>query len=128
MPSLREPEGCAAVSEALALSLGGPDVHEGSALLRALGHPVRLRVLALLREGPKCVARLNEFVEVSQPNLSQHLMTLRALGLVRCEVQGLKRCYSLADTDFVSALFDLLARVRRIDGSLADRLDDETPG
>lgn len=49
---------------------------------QALSDPKRRTVLALLREGERCVCELVEEMEVSQSLLSFHLKTLKEAGLV----------------------------------------------
>jgi len=58
-------------------------VYEAEAeIYRALGDPVRLRILALLRVREACVCELVGRLPVSQPAVSQHLRKLRQAGLV----------------------------------------------
>lgn len=49
---------------------------------QALSDPKRRTVLALLREGERCVCELVDEMEVSQSLLSFHLKTLKEAGLV----------------------------------------------
>ena len=79
-----------------------------TSLLKVACHPVRLKVLHLLMQGARCVTDVNEFVDVSQPNLSQHLTALREGGLVASHTSGPKRCYYLLRPGFVETLFGLL--------------------
>lgn len=54
-------------------------------LLKALGDPVRLRLLSLIAshaDGEACVCDLNDAFELSQPTISHHLKTLHELGLL----------------------------------------------
>lgn len=51
-------------------------------LFRTLGHPVRIRVLELLQDGPRPVHELLEGIEVEPSNLSQQLAVLRRAGMV----------------------------------------------
>jgi ArsR family transcriptional regulator, arsenate/arsenite/antimonite-responsive transcriptional repressor len=52
-------------------------------LIQALGDPTRLRALVLLREeGVLCVCELTAALNVSQPKMSRHLATMRALDVV----------------------------------------------
>jgi ArsR family transcriptional regulator len=51
-------------------------------LYRALGDPVRLRILALLQVREACVCELVSLLPISQPAVSQHLRKLRQAGLV----------------------------------------------
>ena len=77
---------------------------------RTLGHPVRIRVLELLRDGPRPVRELLTEIEVEASNLSQQLAVLRRTGLVSAVREGGTVIYSLATPDVV----DLLAAARRI--------------
>ncbi len=52
-------------------------------LLKALAHPVRLRILALLRAGELCVCEVAEVLGLAPSTVSEHLTGLRRTGLVR---------------------------------------------
>jgi DNA-binding transcriptional ArsR family regulator len=87
-------------------------------LFRTLGHPVRIRVLELLQDGPKPVRDLLLEIDVEASNLSQQLAVLRRTGLVESSRDGASVMYALSTPDVA----DLLAAGRRILGSvLADR-------
>jgi DNA-binding transcriptional ArsR family regulator len=87
-------------------------------LFRTLGHPVRIRVLELLQDGPKPVRDLLTTIEVEPSNLSQQLAVLRRAGLVRSAREGSLVTYELSTPDVA----DLLAAGRRILGAvLVDR-------
>lgn len=79
------------------------------AILRAVGHPVRLQILELLTERSQCVKDLNVLVPVPQPHLSQHMALLRQAELVDCHVNGPLRCYYLLRPAFVRRLLRLLS-------------------
>ena len=49
---------------------------------RMLGHPVRIRVLELLQDGPMPVRDLLAAIEVEPSSLSQQLAVLRRSGIV----------------------------------------------
>jgi len=42
-------------------------------ILKIIAHPVRIKILEELMKGVKCVSDFEEFLEISQPNVSQHL-------------------------------------------------------
>jgi DNA-binding transcriptional ArsR family regulator len=70
---------------------------KGASKLRALGDEARLSVLiALLRNGPQCVSKLQEVLGMEQSLLSHHLRSLRMLGLVNGERHGRQVIYSPA--------------------------------
>jgi DNA-binding transcriptional ArsR family regulator len=64
---------------------------------RALGHPVRVRILQLLREGERSVGALQEELELDSSGTSQHLAALRAQGLVASRKQGTSVYYRVKD-------------------------------
>jgi DNA-binding transcriptional ArsR family regulator len=89
-------------------------------LFRTLGHPVRIRVLELLQDGPRPVRDLLTLIEVEPSNLSQQLAVLRRAGLVTSSRQGSLVVYALSTRDVA----DLLAAGRRILGSMLTDRDD----
>lgn len=66
-------------------------------LLRIIAHPVRIRILEELTKGVKCVSDFEEFLEISQPNVSQHISLLRRCGVIDYYMDGRLRCYFLKD-------------------------------
>jgi ArsR family transcriptional regulator len=50
--------------------------------LKAVSHPVRLRVLALLEPGELCVCQIAETLQVPQSSVSEALRELRRAGFV----------------------------------------------
>lgn len=66
-------------------------------LLRVIAHPARLRILEELIKGVKCVSDLEEFLEISQPNISQHLSLLRNHRIIDYYIDGRLKCYFLVD-------------------------------
>lgn len=73
-------------------------------LFRTLGHPVRIRVLELLQEGPRAVHELLAEIEVESSNLSQQLAVLRRAGLVSSSRAGSTVLYTLATPDVAQLL------------------------
>ena len=66
-------------------------------VLKAIAHPVRIKILEELLKGVKCVGDIEDFLDISQPNVSQHLTLLRRQGLLDYYVDGRLRCYFLKD-------------------------------
>ncbi|MDF3143486.1 MULTISPECIES: metalloregulator ArsR/SmtB family transcription factor [unclassified Streptomyces] len=77
---------------------------------RMLGHPVRIRVLELLQDGPRPVRDLLAAIEVEPSNLSQQLAVLRRSGIVTATRTRSTVVYELAGGDVA----ELLAGARRI--------------
>ena len=66
--------------------------------LKAVGHPIRLRLLCLIaREEDPCVSDLWKCLKQPQPVISQHLAILKEAGIVTAEVQKTRRVYSISD-------------------------------
>jgi len=65
-------------------------------VFRALGDPVRLRIVSMLAErGEQCVCKIVEELAMGQPAVSHHLARLRYAGLIRARKQGQWVHYSL---------------------------------
>lgn len=77
---------------------------------RMLGHPVRIRVLELLQDGPMSVRELLAAIEVEPSSLSQQLAMLRRPGIVTSTRVGSTVVYELAGGDVA----DLMKAARRI--------------
>lgn len=73
-------------------------------VLRAVAHPVRLRILDELLREERCVSAIQERIPVTQPNLSQHLAALRSVGLIDFLQDGQRRCYYLVDRVLVEGV------------------------
>jgi ArsR family transcriptional regulator len=77
---------------------------------RTLGHPVRIRVLELLQDGPLPVRELLAAIDIEASSLSQQLAVLRRTGLVGSTREGNTVVYALSTPDVA----DLLRSARRI--------------
>jgi ArsR family transcriptional regulator len=73
-------------------------------LLRVIAHPVRIRILEELRKGVKCVSDFEKFLDISQPNVSQHLTLMRNHGVINYYMDGNLRCYFLVDPIIIDIL------------------------
>lgn len=79
-------------------------------IYKALAHPIRIKIVRTLREGPLCVCTLNENVEFSQSNLSQHLKILKDAGILKSEKDSIRILYSIKD-DEVKNLLDVTEKI-----------------
>lgn len=88
-----------------------PPVYELKAtLFRVLGHPARVRILELLREGERSVGALQAELGLDSSGTSQHLGALRRIGLVAARREGTNVFYSVDD----ERVFELLTAGREI--------------
>src|SRR3954465_3089387 len=88
-----------------------PPVFEIKAnLFRVLGHPARVRILELLRDGERSVGALQTELALDSGGTAQHLAALRRIGGVASRRDGNSVYYRVDD----DAVFDLLAAGRAI--------------
>ncbi|MBI4246345.1 MAG: winged helix-turn-helix transcriptional regulator [Candidatus Rokubacteria bacterium] len=84
---------------------------------KALGHPVRIRILEVLVAGERSVQELQEALALDQPVVSQQLARLRAKNIVKARKEGTTVRYTIRDV----SIRELLAIARRIfDSHLID--------
>ncbi|MGW1745109.1 ArsR/SmtB family transcription factor [Streptomyces sp. NPDC002092] len=85
----RDADCCAEVSTA---PLDDERAAELARVFKALGDPVRLRLLSMIASrgegGETCVCELTPAFDLSQPTISHHLKLLRQAGLIDCERRG----------------------------------------
>ena len=80
--------------------------------MKALAHPTRLRMLALLQEGEHCACEFGPLLGLRQANVSQHLGVLRKAHVVNTRRDGVRIMYSLAD-ERTTHVLDTLAQIAR---------------
>ena len=81
----------------------------------ALAHPVRRKVLAMLRKGPLCSGDIATEFDVAWPTMTGHLKTLKDAGLVTAERQGTSIVYRLNASileETAAALLDLGSAIK----------------
>jgi DNA-binding transcriptional ArsR family regulator len=79
-------------------------------LFKALGHPVRVRILELLRASERTVSELQAQLEIEASSVSQQLAVLRSRQLVVGRKEGTSVYYRVTDPQ----VFDLLDMARAI--------------
>ncbi len=87
-----------------------------AARFRAMGEPLRLRILHELEQCERTVSALTESVGSTQPNVSKHLRILQDSGLVKRRQEGNSAFYSIAD-EMVFELCEMIC------SRLRDRLE-----
>ncbi len=81
----------------------------------ALAHPVRRKILKLLRNGPMSAGELAERFDLAKPTLSGHFAVLKAADLVSTERKGTSIFYRLN----MSVLEEAMAALMSIAGASA---------
>lgn len=77
-------------------------------ILKAISNPVRIEILKFLGDGPSCVTLTNKQINISQPNLSQHLKVLKEAGIIESKKLQTKRCYSIKKPTQIKQLIKLI--------------------
>lgn len=91
-------------------------------VFRALGHPVRLEIVEVLRnEGEACVCHLEHRLGLRQAYLSQQLSRLRDAGLVTDRREGLNVFYGLTS----GLIEDVLRAGNRLEAVVGGAPDGE---
>lgn len=92
-------------------------------IFKALAHPIRLKIIKKLTEKVYCVCEMNEDVEFSQSNLSQHLKILRDAGIVYSEKDGMRINYYIKNPDIIQVTGLVEEMVRKSIKELSEKID-----
>lgn len=69
---------------------------ELAAIARALAHPARIAILQYLASVNTCIGgEIVEALPLAQPTISRHLKELKAVGLIKGEVDGVRVNYCI---------------------------------
>jgi DNA-binding transcriptional ArsR family regulator len=79
------------------------DAREVARMFAALGDPTRLKIVAILLDGPQHVGELAKLVGIPMVNMSHHLGVMRQAGLLEDEKQGRRVLYKFRDGVFTPA-------------------------
>jgi ArsR family transcriptional regulator, zinc-responsive transcriptional repressor len=93
-------------------------------LLRALGHPARLRIALELGTQEHCVHELVDRLGIPQPTVSQHLQVLRAARVVAGRRVGREVRYTLTDHHVAHIAGDALTHAGEAHTTDADQRHD----
>ncbi len=77
------------------MAMAVADHHPSDAVLRALAHPHRRRILQLVRDEALAAGEVASNFELTQQAVSLHLKVLRQAGLVSERREGTRRLYAL---------------------------------
>lgn len=80
------------------------DYFLSATILKAMGHPVRLQILDILRQGETCVCHIERVIGKRQAYVSQQLMILRDAKLVETRKDGLQVHYRISNRQIFEIL------------------------
>ena len=100
-------------------------------LFRVLGHPLRIRILELLRDGERTVGDLQAELELDSSSTSQHLAALRQQGVLDSRPAGTNVYYRIRDPRISQVLAIakeiLTSALSDSHALLSDLADDASP-
>ncbi|MEO0982037.1 MAG: metalloregulator ArsR/SmtB family transcription factor [Pseudomonadota bacterium] len=85
-------------------------------MFKALAHPARRQVMALLKQGPKTSGEIAEAVDAAWPTVSRHLNVLKEADLISAERDGNSILYRANASVLEEAAGALLALLRTDNG------------
>ena len=77
--------------------LAGSNMEDASRSLKAISHPLRLKILCVLGKGEMSVQEILKIVGTTQSNVSQHLCLLKDKGVVGSRKDANRVYYSMKD-------------------------------
>lgn len=93
-------------------------------IMKSIGHPIRLKILCLLVDGPQTVGQIHEKLSTSYANVSQHLQRLQNQSLVTTDKQANFVHYSIAQ----SSIREIIGTLRRLYcAEVGDAVDSAPP-
>lgn len=81
----------------LSLIQNNEHIETAARALKAIAHPLRLKILCVLGEGEICVQDIVDVVGTSQSNISQHLAILRDKNVLQTRKDTNRVYYSVSD-------------------------------
>ena len=81
-------------------------------ITKALAHPLRISIVNFLKDGEQCVCDIAEHVGSERSNVSRHLSTMVAAGVLKHRKEGLKVIYELR-TPCILEFLSCITRVLR---------------
>ncbi|MDP3791333.1 MAG: metalloregulator ArsR/SmtB family transcription factor [Candidatus Omnitrophota bacterium] len=85
------------------------DYKKESEILKALAHPIRLKMVEGLMHNECNVKKIVKALRIPQSTASQHLALLKAKGIVQMRKEGVKTCYRVLDAK-ISELIKILGK------------------
>ena len=95
-PVLNDPEGFPSESD-MGLFADDDDIERASRSLKAMSHPLRLKILCTLSDQEVSVQDIVDQVGTSQSNISQHLAILRDKGILASRKDANRVYYRVSD-------------------------------
>lgn len=96
-PTNPQPQATDAQAPSTDLFAGDDDIERASRSLKAMSHPLRLKILCTLGGQEISVQEIVDYVGTSQSNISQHLAILRDKGILASRKDANRVYYRVSD-------------------------------
>ena len=96
-------------------------------IFKAFGHPLRLKIIRILKEEKKNVKQLTELLDSSQANISKHLKVLEENNVLSRENEGTSSYYQIAENEVLnicSSACDYIRKVIREETEFVEQIED----
>jgi ArsR family transcriptional regulator len=80
------------------------DCEKIAEILKALGHPTRVKIIKFLADGERCVKEIWQELGIPQPTVSQHINILKSAGIISFRKDGVKTCYRVEEPKAVEII------------------------
>ncbi len=84
--------------------------HYQAEILKTLGQPTRLKIIAFLQDGERCVCEIFPAIGEEQSNTSRHLNMMVSSGILFRRKEGVKIFYALKHPEILE-IVDLATRI-----------------
>ncbi len=81
--------------------------------LRAVSHPLRLKIIEALKHGERSVGALVKQLAIEQSSLSRHLLALRDAGILKSRQERTTVYYDIRDHDIFKVLRPIAVLLRK---------------
>lgn len=88
------------------------DYDKQSELLKAIGHPIRLKMVEGLMSNECNVNKIMDVLNIPQSTVSQHLAKLKAAGVLVSRKEGVKTCYRVSNNQVREIIKALKAKIK----------------
>ncbi len=82
-------------------------IQSTSRALKAMGHPLRLKILCVIADRELPIMDIVNEVGTTQSNVSQHVEVLRSEGILKSRREGSKILCSVANSDILQLMYSL---------------------
>ncbi len=91
-------------------------LEKGATILKAVAHPMRLRIVELLEKGEMTVSELQDALEISQSLASQQLGLMKDRGVLRSRREGNQVYYSIAIPEVLQVI-NCIRKIEKKEGA-----------